>query len=275
MDPLLITISEWKKIDQQLQQGAENIKLIGHNTNLVDVVWKSNQPNRPNHPIIPLELKFTGKSWETKVLEMRIEMKAKKADVLVLSALDDVAWLFNLRGSDIEYNPCFFSYAVITNIDVYLFVDQSQVTKIVRQHLTPSSDYQENIKMKIEDYHSIIDFLLSNDYLQKGQTIWLSNHVSQALVSICSKPEQKHKIILECTPVTLAKAIKNQVEINGFIQCHIRDAAALCSYFAWLEKEVPKGTVCEISGADKLESLRAEMEHFGAKHLRLCSIYHI
>ena len=113
----------------------------------------------------------------------------KKADVLVLSALDDVAWLLNLRGSDIEYNPCFFSYAVITNIDVYLFVDQSQVTKIVRQHLTPSSDYQENIKMKIEDYHSIIDFLLSNDHLQKGQTIWLSNHVSQALVSIFSKPE--------------------------------------------------------------------------------------
>ena len=116
--------------------------------------------------------------------------------------------------------------------------------------------------MKIEDYHSIIDFLLSDDHLQKGQTIWLSNHVSQALVSICSKPEQKHKIILECTPVTLAKAIKNQVEINGFIQCHIRDAAALCSYFAWLENEVPKGAVCEISGADKLESLRAEMEHF-------------
>ena len=149
-----------------------------------------------------------------KVLEMRIEMKAQKADVLVLSALDDVAWLFNLRGSDIEYNPCFFSYAVITNIEVYLFVDESQVTKAARQHLSPSSENQENIKMKIENCHSIIDFLLSH---QKGQTIWLSNHVSQALVSIFSKPEQKYKIILECTPVTLAKAIKNQVEINGFI----------------------------------------------------------
>ena len=68
VDPLLITISEWKKIDQQLQQGAENIKLIGHNINLVDVVWNSNQPNCPNHPIIPLELKFTGKSWEKKFL---------------------------------------------------------------------------------------------------------------------------------------------------------------------------------------------------------------
>ena len=92
----------------------------------MDIVWKPNQPSRPNKSIIPLELKFTGKSWEEKILDMRIEMKAKKADVLVLSALDDVAWLLNLRGSDIEYNPCFFSYAVITNIDVYLFVDELQ-----------------------------------------------------------------------------------------------------------------------------------------------------
>ena len=81
-----------------------------------------------------------------KVLEMRIEMKAQKADVLVLSALDDVAWLFNLRGSDIEYNPCFFSYAVITNIEVYLFVDESQVTKAARQHLSPSSENQQTSK---------------------------------------------------------------------------------------------------------------------------------
>ena len=67
---------------------------------------------------------------------------------------------------------------------------------------------------------------------------------------------------MECTPVTLAKAKKNPTEIQGFIDCHIRDAAALCSYFAWLEQEVPKGKIDEINGADKLATLRAEMDNF-------------
>ena len=108
---------------------------------------KSTKPSQSSHYSIGTKIHW--KILGEKVLEMRIEMKAKKADVLVLSALDDVAWLFNLRGSDIEYNPCFFSYAVITNIEVYLFVDESQVTKAARQHLSPSSENQENIKMKI------------------------------------------------------------------------------------------------------------------------------
>jgi Xaa-Pro aminopeptidase len=69
-------------------------------------------------------------------------------------------------------------------------------------------------------------------------------------------------VLLEVTPVTLLKACKNPVEIDGFVKCHVRDAAALCSYFAWLEKQIPTGTVTEISGADKLASLRAEMENF-------------
>ena len=159
-------------------------------------------------------------------------MKAKKADVLVLSALDDVAWLLNLRGSDIQYNPCFFSYAAITNTKVYFFVNEVQVSTAVRKHLQHQKNKMENM-VEIKPYECITDFLGDS----KNQTIWLSNHASQALVSLASK----NKILLECTPVTLAKCIKNKVEIEGFIKCHVRDAAALCCYFAWLEKEVPKG----------------------------------
>ena len=91
VDPFLISVSEWNKIEKTVQ--SSGIELIEVTNDLVDVVWGSEQPGKPNKPIAPLEINFTGKSWEDKVQEMRDEMKAKKADVLVLSALDDVAWL--------------------------------------------------------------------------------------------------------------------------------------------------------------------------------------
>ena len=89
--------------------------------------------------------------------------------------------------------------------------------------------FYQVLKISFYEYHRL--------FLILELTVWLSNNASQALVSLCSS----NKTILECTPVTLAKALKNPVEIQGFKSCHVRDAAALCSYFAWLEKEIPKG----------------------------------
>ena len=109
--------------------------------------------------------------------------------------------------------------------------------------------------LDIKAYENITDYLCGLE----NQTIWLSKHSSQAIVSLCY---QRNQLLIECSPVSLTKAIKNEVEIQGFVNCHIRDAAALCSYFAWLEKEVPSGNVSEISGAEKIASLRGEMENF-------------
>jgi len=251
VDPFLMPVSQWNALNQALEKA--NIKLVGVKDNLIDSVWGSNQPDRPNQPVVPLEMKFTGKSWETKVTEIRKTMTEKGTDVLVLSALDDVAWLLNLRGSDIQYNPVFFSYTVVTLDKVYLFVNEGQVTASVIKHLKPEKDVLNIVEIK--PYEAITGYLSG----LRNKNIWLSNQASQALVSLCSK---NNKLVIECTPVTLAKAIKNEVEIQGFVNCHVRDAAALCSYFAWLEKEIPSGTVTEVSGADKLASLRAEMENF-------------
>ena len=138
VDPFLMTVTEWKSLKRSLD--GDNIKLLAVKNNLVDAVWGLNQPERPNQPIKPLELKFTGKSWEDKVQAVRDVMKDKKADVLVLSALDDSAWFLNLRGSDITYNPVFFSYTVITQDKVYFFANDKQVTKEVVNHLKPEKD---------------------------------------------------------------------------------------------------------------------------------------
>ena len=111
--------------------------MVGIKSNLVDTVWRINRPDRPKQPIIPLEMKFTGKSWEDKVEEIQKQITEKPADILVLSALDNIAWLLNLRGSDIQFNPVFFSYVAITLDKVYLFVDKSKVK--IRKHFVKTN----------------------------------------------------------------------------------------------------------------------------------------
>ena len=137
--------------------------MVNVKQNLIDQVWGEKQPDRPRQPIVPLDLKFTGRSWETKVDETRQHMKGRKVDVLVLSALDDTAWLLNLRGADIKYNPVFFGYTAITEDQVYLFVNEEQLeSDAMKKHLGSS--------VEIKPYGAISEYL-SN---LKNQTTWLS-----------------------------------------------------------------------------------------------------
>jgi len=118
---------------QGLESGGQ--ELVATSVNLVDEVWGSERPPRPCNPLLTLSLKYSGRSWEDKVGDIRREMGKKGATVLVVTALDEIAWLFNLRGSDIDYNPVFFAYAIVTLSDVRLFTDEERINEGVRQHL--------------------------------------------------------------------------------------------------------------------------------------------
>lgn len=111
VDPYTFTYEAFTKLESEL--AANGNVLVGSQTNLVDQVW-SDRPAPPSQPVVPLDISFTGKSWKDKCNDIRLEMLEKGAATLVLSALDDIAWLYNLRGSDIHFNPVFFSYAVLT-----------------------------------------------------------------------------------------------------------------------------------------------------------------
>lgn len=254
--PMLCTSSAWTELNDKLETAG--CQLVDVETELVDLVWSSDkenpQPARPENPIFPLEHAFTGKTWQSKVEEVRAKLKERSCDVLILSSLDDVAWLLNLRGSDVEYNPVFFSYAAITLKEVVLFLNPSQVNSAVQNSLTPE-DMEESVR--ILDYKSIKEYILEAVKSGTGK-IWLADTASHGLVSLVP-PKRRY---LKVTPVTLMKAIKNDVELAGFEACHIRDGAAVCQYLAWLEKEISTGQITEISGADQLEQFRAELDNF-------------
>lgn len=116
VDPLLMPYSAWKKLSDSLAANGGHT-LVPCHENLVDLIW-DDKPAIPCNPIVPLENRFTGKSWQEKVTEVRKKMIEKSCGALVLTALDEIAYLFNLRGSDIDFNPVFMAYSVITSKNI-------------------------------------------------------------------------------------------------------------------------------------------------------------
>uniref|UniRef100_A0A6G1SPX4 Xaa-Pro aminopeptidase 1 n=1 Tax=Aceria tosichella TaxID=561515 RepID=A0A6G1SPX4_9ACAR len=270
VDPTLLSHESFKKLSKNLR--TRDITLVPVEQNLVDLVWENKaylsetdtpRPARPCNKVIKLDTDITGKDWTEKVKELREELKKKKCSGIVLTALDDIAWLLNLRGSDIDFNPVFFAYCIVTLKSTVLFIDSNKLTPEIRQSFTSADDHVE-----LANYDEILvyikDKLLTSDTADQAEgSIWLSAGSSEAIVS--SIP--KNRRFLQASPVTKAKAFKNAVEIKNMKNCHIRDGAALCEYLAWLEKTIeanPDGheQLWEIPGADYLENCRKQQEHF-------------
>ncbi|XP_054167051.1 xaa-Pro aminopeptidase 1-like [Oppia nitens] len=258
VDPFVISFETWRQLANQLDSAGHT--LVPINDNLVDEVW-DNRPPPPNKSVEPLQLVFTGKSWIEKIVEIRQEMVAKETTALILTALDEIAWLFNLRGSDIDFNPVFFAYSVITIDNIYLFIDENKLSPEASKHLhidvSAINHQTHGSNIELRPYKMIKEFLKWMISQIQGK-IWISQKSSCSLVSLV--PESRR--VDSLSPIQLKKAIKNSVEIEGMKRAHIKDAVALCEFFAWLEEEVSNGDVDEISAANKLEQFRREQEDF-------------
>lgn len=215
--------------------------------NLVDLVWEA-RPPRPASKLKVLSTKTTGRTHTEKIQQLRQDLEKKGVAGFVVSGLDEVAWLFNLRGSDVHCNPVFFSYAIVTSDYVKLYLQEKSVSQDVIDHLGP--------EVIIRPYETLFDDLRTMDpSLQaNNQKILLGTRTNLALAVALGKGNT----VEARSPVTDAKAVKNDAELEGMRQCHLRDSAALISYFAWLEEELAKGTALdEADGAARLEQFRA------------------
>ncbi|KAF9986386.1 hypothetical protein BGZ65_007811 [Modicella reniformis] len=221
--------------------------------NLVDLIWNE-RPSRPARKIMTLSTTTTGKNHITKIQELRQELEKKTGIAgCVISSLDEIAWLFNMRGSDVHCNPVFFAYAIVTQHDTLLYLQQESVSKEVREHLGSA--------VQIKSYEAIYDDLkvLSETLWDKEQGILLGTSANLAL----SMALGKENVLGARSPIMDAKAIKNETEMEGMRSCHLRDAAAVINYFAWLEEQLNNGAeLDEADGAERLQHFRAEQERF-------------
>jgi len=194
-----------------------------------------------------LETKYSGESVPSKIERVRKALKKKDVDAYIATALDEIAWLFNIRGTDVNCNPVVISYAIITPDSVKFFVKKEKLTKEAEDHLKD---------VEIFEYDSLKEHLqiLSDN---KSYVLIDKNIINHWIVK-CLGPGCK--FVSDNIPVASMKSIKNQKELSGFKKAHIRDGVALVKFLYWLEKTVPHENITEISAGKKLTGFRSEQE---------------
>jgi Xaa-Pro aminopeptidase len=247
VDPKLITFLDSTTLKQRLT--AAGHELVSIPENLVDSIW-TDRPPPPKSRLLILETKYAGQDHHAKIKLVQKQLEINNAWGLLVSALDDIAWLFNLRGSDIQFNPVFHSYALITTTDVILYIDPAKVTLDVKSHLG---------SVLTRPYDQVFDDLKQTKVQDKP--LLIDSRCSLALVESygLDKP-----LLNQPKPIIqFLKAIKNSSEQQGFRDCHIRDATALIKYLSWLQIQLDSQTeISEAQGADKLESFRSNLSFF-------------
>uniref|UniRef100_A0A8C5HEY7 Xaa-Pro aminopeptidase 1 n=1 Tax=Gouania willdenowi TaxID=441366 RepID=A0A8C5HEY7_GOUWI len=261
VDPWIIAADQWKTMSKALSSAGHS--LVALQDNLIDVVW-IDRPERPSKQLRTLGLEYTGISWHDKITALRAKMTERKITWFVATALDEIAWLFNLRGADIEYNPVFFAYSIVGMNSIRLFVDLKRLQiPAVKEHLQLDSPSKPELNIQTFPYESVYTELQAVcAALSPKDKVWICDKASCALTQVIPKFSRLLQSPIPYTPLCLAKAVKNETEIQGMKVAHIKDAVALCELFAWLEKEIPKSTVTEISCAEKAEEFRSQQKDF-------------
>ncbi|MHB2155271.1 aminopeptidase P family protein [Calditrichota bacterium GD2] len=258
IDPRVISYqqaSQWQK-----ELALRKIKMKFLEENLVDALWED-QPEMPQDPIMVWEDKYAGESVESKLARIRQKMAEKGCQTHVLTQLDAIAWTFNIRSRDVDYNPVVIAYAVITEDEAELFVHKKKITRALKKHLKGLA--------KIRHYDSFKKRLLK--LARRKTRVWLDGSSVNYWVAMLL--QKRCELFLEESPVTLFKAIKNETELAGMRACHIRDGVAMVRFLKWLEENVPQGGVTEMSAAQRLEKFRAEQSLYQGPSFETISAY--
>lgn len=226
------------------QQGGITVRT---NFDPLAVIW-TNQPPIPTTPIEVHSLEYAGESTTSKLSRIRMALRSLHADGMLVSALDDIAWTLNLRGSDVHCNPVFVSYLLIDTKTTTLFINDEKLTPDVKAYLTAQG-------VQTAPYNHIKDALRNyNEY----NILLDPNVISYTLF----KQVRTQEVVRASSPIPAMKAIKNEIEVEGFRRAMIRDGVALVKFLRWLQTAVAKGQETEISVAEKLTALRAEQPLF-------------
>ncbi|XP_070188539.1 xaa-Pro aminopeptidase 1-like isoform X2 [Littorina saxatilis] len=278
-DPFLVPNSNWLSVESDLKKG--NITLTDVTANPVDIAWGADQPKPPMSNISALEIEFTGTTWEEKVSDIRAAMISRRLfGAYVVTSLDEIAWLFNIRGSDIDFNPFFVSYAIIEvyeqnnadKIRLYIYdkarrltmdPSDSETRHKLHEHLNTSADGQcqakETFCVEVVDYvpenvTGAVQAVVNNDVNNK---VWVTHLCNYAIYGVIPEAQR----VQERSMIALSKAQKNEVERKGMENAYNRDSAVLIEFLAKIEQDVKsEKRWTEVSAAMDLKNMRFAAE---------------
>ena len=247
-DPWLHTEASIAELGQALEPKGIKLKALARNP--VDRVWGRERPAPPQGAVFPHALAYAGKSGQQKLSELQTTLRREDADAVILTQPDSIAWLFNIRGSDVAHNPVPLAFAVVPAAGkAELFIDKAKIGREARQHLAGLA--------KISDPADLERRLAS---LKKaGKRVRLDPHTAASWF-FRKLRGGKGRVVRGVDPCVLPKARKNATEIRGARAAHLRDGAVMARFLAWLDREAGAGMVDEICAARQLEILRSETQ---------------
>ncbi|MGC9150629.1 MAG: aminopeptidase P family protein [Microbacter sp.] len=216
---------------------------------LIAPLWKD-RPPLPTDPIMLFAVEYAGKTTREKLIMVREVMKQKKVTRYIVTALDEIAWLFNIRGNDVAYVPVALAYAAIDTDSATLFINPQKVSLQVADALNEQG-------VSIQPYNGIFDYIRQ---LHVGERILMDQN--KANYALFQEIASHCQVLTASSPVLTMKSIKNETELQGIRQAMIKDGIALTRFFMWLEKELNTDALTEMSIAERLKEFRAQQPLF-------------
>ncbi|XP_063404112.1 xaa-Pro aminopeptidase 1-like isoform X7 [Mytilus trossulus] len=269
--PFFTSSSSWLSMESTLKEGTVNMKQVTND--LIDQIWTTGRPSEPNSTINALPMEYAGRSWQDKITDMHTAMAEQNVDTLIVTGLDETAWLFNLRAKDIAFNPFFISYAIVDrkNSKTRLFLNhknrkltENSTDDATKQKLhihlntgnTGDCNGMSGTCVEVVDYSTMLTEVQNINTDSSISQVWVAFQCNYALYSALSSK----KVHQANTPAALIKTRKNAVEQQGMRNSHIRDAVALITFIANLEKTMKDGTKewTEVSAALDLKEHRLD-----------------
>ena len=214
---------------------------------LVGEIWRD-RPSLPASQVFVLEEKFTGESIEKKLTRVRNILEEENCDVNIITSLDDIAWIFNIRGNDVKNNPVNLAYAAITVDKAVLYIGEEKLNSEVEKYL-----YKNGVEVR--DYFEIYE-----DMERVSNSNIIMMDLNKVNYTIFKKLNPEIKVINRSNPSTIMKACKNKVELENLRNSHVKDGVAVTKFMYWLKNSIGKEEITEMSATQKLESFRKEQE---------------
>jgi Xaa-Pro aminopeptidase len=246
LDGSIFSIEQTRKIEKSLKD--KNVS-FGFNCDLISGIW-ADRPPMPQSMAFDHSPTFCGKERSVKIAEVREQMKTKGVDYHLLTSIDDIMWLLNIRGNDIKYSPLLTSFAIVGEEQIMLFTDENKIPL----KLASEFDRLEIVILPYEETAAILSALSSDSSI-------LLNPLT-ASCTLFNSIQDGMRITEDISIPTRLKAVKNKVEISNIGKVMIKDGVALTRFFFWLDQNLGSVPLSEISLGEKLNSLRSENENY-------------